>query len=117
VRDEWIIDGNYSRTLDIRLRRADAAIMLDFSRALCLYRAVKRALLYRGAARPDMAPGCPEKLDPEFVRFIWDYPKRSRERVLGKLEGFGAQHLFLHVTRPRQVQVLLDSLESSAAEV
>src|SRR4051812_36219413 len=38
-RNEWIIDGNYSRTLDIRLRRADAAIMLDFSRTLCLYRA------------------------------------------------------------------------------
>jgi adenylate kinase family enzyme len=108
--ESWIVDGNYSRTLDIRLARADAAVMLDFSRTLCLYRALKRRLLYAGQSRPDMAPGCPEKVDWEFVRWIWDYPGRSRQRVLQRLHAFGEANTFLHIKKPRDVQRLLASL-------
>ena len=108
--DEWIIDGNYSRTLDVRLSRAEAAIMLDFPRSLCMYRVLKRVLVSRGNVRPDMAPGCPEKVDPEFLRFVWEYPKRSRQRVLQKLGSFGETRKFVHLTDPRHVRLLLDGL-------
>ena len=40
--DEWIIDGSYDHTLEIRLARADTVIFLDFSRYLCLWRVCKR---------------------------------------------------------------------------
>jgi len=113
--DTWIIDGNYSRTLDVRLARADAAIMLDFPRTICLYRSVKRAMLFRGVVRPDMAPGCPEKVDLEFLRFVWDYPKRSRLRVLRKLNEFGEKHAFVHLQRPSAVGGVLAVLASSRA--
>jgi len=111
--DAWIIDGNYSRTLNVRLARADAAVMLDFPRKLCIYRSLKRAILYRGVARPDMAPGCPEKVDLEFLRFIWGYPTRSRLRVLQKLRAFGETHTFGHIDGTRAVADLLASLASS----
>ncbi len=84
-RPSWIIDGNYSGTLELRLKAADTVIFLDLPRAVCLWRAVKRRFMYRNQTRPDMAPGCPEKMDLEFARWIWNYPKRSRPNVLTKL--------------------------------
>lgn len=111
--DSWIIDGNYSRTLDMRLQRADAAIMLDFPRTLCLYRVLKRRVTYAGKARPDMAPGCPEKVDWEFLRWVWDYPGRSRQRVIETLDDFGRANTVLFLRRPREQAALLDELRSA----
>jgi adenylate kinase family enzyme len=109
--DDWIADGNYSRTIPMRLARAGAAIMLDFPRTLCLYRVLKRRMMYAGRPRPDMAPGCPEKVDREFIRWLWDYPTRSRPRVLQWLHSFGEAHPFVHLDRPNDVKQLLDSLQ------
>jgi adenylate kinase family enzyme len=109
--DDWIVDGNYSRTIPMRLARADAAIMLDFPRTLCLYRVLKRRMMYAGKPRPDMAPGCPEKVDREFILWLWDYPTRSRPRVLQMLGSFGEAHRFVRLDRPNDVRLLLDSLQ------
>src|SRR5918992_2213979 len=46
-RDSWIIDGNYSGTLELRLQKADTVVFLDMPRRLCLWRIVKRNLQYR----------------------------------------------------------------------
>lgn len=34
--DGWIIDGNYSRTMEMRLAKCDTVIYLDFNRWACL---------------------------------------------------------------------------------
>lgn len=81
-RESWIIDGNYSGTLELRLRRCDTIVFLDMPRLLCLWRIVKRALLYRRGGRPDIAEGCPEKLDLEFVSWVWNFSRRSRPEVV-----------------------------------
>lgn len=81
-RESWILDGNYSGTLELRLQRCDTIVFLDMPRLLCLWRIVKRKLLYRRGGRPDMAEGCPEQLSPEFVRWVWRYPRRSRPKVV-----------------------------------
>ena len=41
-RDSWIIDGNYSNTLELRLKECDTVIFLDIGSAACLWRVVKR---------------------------------------------------------------------------
>src|SRR6266404_5200610 len=64
-RDSWIIDGNYGGTREIRLRACDTVILLDTPRYICIYRILKRALLYRNRTRPDMGTSCREKLDLE----------------------------------------------------
>src|SRR5882724_2173258 len=56
-RESWIIDGNYSGTFDIRLEACDTVIFLDVARAFCLWRVLKRWMLYRHGGRPDMAEG------------------------------------------------------------
>ena len=67
-KESWIIDGNYGGTLDIRLNTADTIILLDIHRVICLYRAIKRTFQYRNKTRPDMAEGCEERFDLEFLK-------------------------------------------------
>ena len=76
--DSWIIDGNYSRTMDARLAKCDTIIYLDFSRWACLWGMFQRVLQNRGKARPDMPEGCPERFDWEFVKYIWNFNKNNR---------------------------------------
>ena len=80
---DWVIDGNYLGRFayERRCREADWIIQLLLPRRVCLYRAVKRYLQNRGRTRESMAPGCREKIDWEFVRWIlWDGRRRYRER-------------------------------------
>lgn len=71
AQDSWVIDGNYRRYYQAeRLARADQIVILLFPRLVTLKRIVKRYWTYRGKSRPDMAEGCPEKLDWEFLWWI-----------------------------------------------
>jgi adenylate kinase family enzyme len=81
-RDAWVMDGNYSGTLDLRLKACDTVIFLDMPRRVCLWHVLKRAIQYWNRNRPDMAEGCPERLTFEFIRWIWSYPIRTRPKVL-----------------------------------
>ncbi len=87
-RDSWIIDGNYGGTLDIRLAACDGAIFLDVSRLICLGRVLKRVAIYRKESRPDMAAGCPEKVNLEFIKYIWDYPRKRKPALAEKLKFY-----------------------------
>jgi adenylate kinase family enzyme len=88
ARDAWVMDGNYSRTLSVRLAAADTAVLLDVPRLTCLFRVIVRAMRHRGRSRPDMTPGCPERVTWEFVQWIWTYPARRRPEVLAMLAEF-----------------------------
>ena len=66
--------------------RLDRLSQSDLSRLICLWRLLKRAVLYRGERRPDMAEGCPEKLNWEFIRWVWGYPERTRPKIIELLE-------------------------------
>ena len=86
----WILDGNYNRTLPKRLEKCDTVIYLDFSRFACLMGVVKRILTTFGTVRPDMAEGCPERFDWEFLRWVWNFSRKHREkyyRMLNETEG------------------------------
>jgi len=89
-KDRWIIDGNYNRTMPERLQYCDTVIYLDFSRFACLYGIFKRLLTNIGKTRPDMGAGCKEKVDWEFVKWVWNFNKNKREkyyRMLNEAEG------------------------------
>jgi adenylate kinase family enzyme len=103
ARDSWIMDGNYSGTLELRLARADAVVLLDLPRLLCVWRIFKRRLAYRASARPDMAAGCPEALSLKFVRWVWDYPARSRPKVLARLAAASADKRIIRLRSRREV--------------
>ena len=80
---EWVIEGNYTKfEYERRLAEADKIIMVDLPRLACFVRAWKRYFRYRGKSRPDMAEGCDEKMDLEFMWWIvWKCrTRRTRER-------------------------------------
>lgn len=85
--ERWIIDGNYGGTMEMRVERADTVVFMDFPRWLCLYRVSKRALVYRNRTRPDMTPGCDEKIDLKFYRWIWEYRESRRPGILEMLRA------------------------------
>lgn len=87
---QWIMDGNYNRTLPKRLEYCDTVIYLNFSRLSCLMGVVKRILTTYGTVRPDMGEGCPERIDWEFLQWVWNFNKNKREknnRLLNETEG------------------------------
>ena len=78
---EWVIDGNYRKyEYQRRMTEADLIFFLDFPRLNCFFRAWKRYFHYRGRTREDMTEGCPEKMDPEFMRWIlWESRTRKKK--------------------------------------
>lgn len=89
--DRWIVDGNFSRTFDLRLPRADTVVWVDQPRRVCLWRAFRRTLTLFGETRADLAPGCPEKIDPAFYRFIWNF-KRTHDAMIEEALARDAAH-------------------------
>lgn len=88
AQESWVMDGNYSKTLDKRIRRADTVIFLDFPTWFCLYRVIKRFITTYGKVRQDVAPGCPEKIDTEFFGYVLNYNRRSRPKMLKIMQAF-----------------------------
>lgn len=108
AKSEWIMDGNYDSSIELREQYADLIIFLDFSNVLCVYRACKRAWKYRGETRPDMGEGCPEKMDWEFVRWIWRFPKDARPEMIKILSKTSADVITLK--SPKEVATWLQNL-------
>ncbi len=112
-KDAWIMDGNYSGTLEPRLEACDTIIFLDLPRLLCLWRVMKRVLKYRGTHRPDMAEGCTERFDWIFTKWIWSYPNRTRLEIIGLLEKHGAGKQVIRLRSRREVESFLSQLQSA----
>lgn len=109
-KEEWIIDGNYGGTMDIRLNAADTVIFLDMHRTICVYRAFKRMMQYRRKARPDMAEGCEERFDFDFLKWIWSYPKTKRPEILKRLEQITEDKQIIILKSPNEVKNFLERI-------
>jgi len=109
-RDVWVMDGNYGETLDLRLPHADTVIYLDLPHWLCLWRVCKRAMQYRGETRPDMAANCPERLEWEFLKYVWEFPKKKRPKILQKLQALPDSQQVIVLRSPAEVKAYVRSL-------
>ena len=90
AKDRWIMDGNFKRTMPERIKRCDTIIYLDFSRFACLMGVLKRIITTYGKVRPDMGEGCPERIDLDFLKWVWNFNKNKREsyyKLLNEVEN------------------------------
>ena len=71
-RDQWIIDGNYLRTMELRLKECDTVFLLDYPLEICLAGAESRI----GKRREDL-PWIEKEFDEEFRQWIIDFPKEQ----------------------------------------
>ncbi|PDY93346.1 topology modulation protein [Bacillus toyonensis] len=105
--EEWIIDGNYGGTMDLRLNAADTIIFLDIHRTICVYRAFKRIVQYRNKTRPDMGAGCEERLDLQFFKWIWEYPNKKKPALLKRLDQLSKGKEVIILKSPNEVKRFL----------
>lgn len=81
--EQWIIDGNYLRTMPERLKKADTVFFFDMPVDVCLAGAIERL----GKAREDM-PWKEDELDEEFRQWILDFPESQLPVIQLLLESF-----------------------------
>jgi len=112
--ERWILDGTNPSTFDVRLPRTDFVIWVRMPRLLCVWGAVSRWIKWMGRTRPEMAPGCIEKVDWQFLRFIWTFEEKFAPRVLAGLAQHGPDVPVLQLTSRRQMNELLDLLTKPA---
>ncbi|WP_248817326.1 adenylate kinase [Frankia sp. AgB32] len=108
----WVMDGNYSGTLDLRIPAAELIVFLDLPRRVTISRALRRWARWRGRTRPDMAPECPERVDMAFLRWLWNYPRDSRIRLLRALDRHGAAARVVRLRTSREVRLWLGAAAS-----
>lgn len=113
--EQWIMDGNYTRTLDLRLRRADAVLFLDMPRWLCIYRILKRRIQYNGKTRPDLNEECTEKIDWAFFKWVWNYRKRSRAKVIETLESVKEHKVVVMVKTRKQAKEFIERIKEKGS--
>lgn len=82
-KEAWIIDGNYQRTLEMRLQACDTVFLLDFPLEVCLAGAESRI----GTKREDM-PWIETEFDEEFKQWILDFPKNQLPEIYALLEKY-----------------------------
>ncbi|WP_339498712.1 AAA family ATPase [Pseudomonas silesiensis] len=114
--DAWVCEGNYARrTFDLRLPRADLIIWLDTPRLTCLRRVIVRSVMNR--PRADLAAGCAEKLDREFLtflNFVWSFDRGYRPGIEAVRLAVGPQIRTVHLCGDRQIAAFLDGLPATA---
>lgn len=96
--ENWVIDGNYSKVhYERRMEGADLIVVMLFNRFNALRRVIKRYRKYRGTSRPDLAEGCPEKIDLEFVKWVLfdGRSAQARRRYKDVVDKYGSKVVVL----------------------
>lgn len=90
--EQWIIEGNYSRFLDIRLKHAEVVVLLDKPTLTCLFRVVGRAFKRKFLSQADLpvnvrkeTNGGNFRFDPHFFRLILRFRKETKPIMLEKI--------------------------------
>ena len=83
AQEQWIIDGNYSRTLERRMAVADTVFLFDLPTQICLDGAVARI----GKKRVDM-PWIDTELDPNLKREIEAFREKNLPIIYELLETY-----------------------------
>ena len=92
--ERYIIDGEYSRTIERRIAAADTLFYFDIPLEDRLSGAAARV----GTVHPDL-PWVEEELDPEFEKWIRDYDTDQRPVTLALLEKYKEKNIIIFKSR------------------
>ena len=95
AQDEWIIDGNYNSTMEMRMQACDTVVFLDYPVEVCVSGILER----RGRERPDLPWIEPDEIDGEFLAFVKDYNEQSRPKVLELMSTYSNKRIFTFANR------------------
>ena len=100
-KDEWIIDGNYSSTMELRMALCDTVIFLDYPLKICLDGINERF----GKPRSDM-PWIETEEDGEFIEFIKSYSEQEKPKVLELFTKHGDKNIVVFKSREQADEFL-----------
>ena len=100
--DQWILDGNYNSTMALRMQACDTVIFLDYPLEMCLAGLSER----QGKIRSDMPWVEADGEDPEFIRFVQDFPTQSRPQILELLGKHPEKQCFIFHDRTQAAHFL-----------
>src|SRR5699024_11433174 len=69
--------------------------LFDLPAWLTMARVIRRLAASYGRVRPDSTLGCPERLDIEFLRYVWTWNRGRRARNLALIERFPGKVVIL----------------------
>ena len=81
--DSWIIDGNYSRTIESRIFVCDTVFLFDLPVEVCLDGAISRL----GKERYDI-PWIDNELDPNLKREIEEFPNKNLPTIYALIDKY-----------------------------
>ncbi len=110
--NQWIIDGNYGSSMDMRMQRAEMIIVMETSTLKSFYRVVKRQLQYWGKSRPDMAEGCVERFSLGFLHYVLIYNITRRPRNRRLTEKYSEGRILFRIQSKGDLDTLIDYLKS-----
>lgn len=110
ARDAWIMDGTFDSSLDLRLPRADALVWFRIPRRVCLWRIAKRVAGSYGRVRPEMAPGCPERVDFDFLRYVWTFERDQTPNIRAMLAKHGGHLTPMTIRNDRDADTAFETL-------
>lgn len=98
--------------MQMRFKYADTVIFLDYPTSIALFRVLKRQIIHRNRPRPDITPGCREKIDKEFLLWVWGFRKSRRPQILEMLADPAHSHLTtFQFSHPKKLEKWLNSLQ------
>ncbi|MFB9768448.1 adenylate kinase [Lactiplantibacillus modestisalitolerans] len=104
--ETWIIDGNYCRTLPLRLNNCDTVFLLDYPVDVCLQGAKSRV----GLKRVDL-PWVETEFDPSFQQYILDFPYKRLPLIYDDLARFGTGKAVTIFKARAEANAYLDQLD------
>ena len=113
---DWIIDGNYNSTMELRMQKCDTVIFLDYPLDVCLCGIKER----KGKPRSDMPWIESDEEDEEFVEFIKNYNSQSRPKVIELLEKYANKDIYVFSNRVQteeflnKIEVILSTIDTTS---
>ena len=92
--EKWIIDGNYKRTIEMRIKECDTVFIFDLPTEVCLQGVTERI----GKERYDL-PWLETQVDPEFRQFIEDFPKDTLPYIYDLLQKYSEKDIHIFKSR------------------
>ncbi len=101
-KSEWIIDGNYEGSMEMRLKECDTVFFLDYPTDICIKGIEER----KGKPRSDMPWIENDTTDKDFIAFIKNYNIESRPKVINLLERYSSKNIIIFQTRAESEKYL-----------
>lgn len=111
-KEQWIIDGNYDRTISHRLKYCDTVFYFELPRIVCLWGSTQRVFKNYGKCRDDMGGNCIERFDKrkfDLYKMILSFGKSKRLKYRQLLKSFPDKNIVIFKSR-RQANAYIEKI-------